>query len=49
MLDLALEDARPLVRPEHPLRLEARVGERSVADDRQLPFQCQFNAPFRQM
>ncbi len=53
LLDLALEDARALVGPEHALGLKPGVCQGAVADQRQLasvaPFQCQFRAPFLQM
>ncbi len=47
--DFLLEDARPSVRPEDALGLEARLRERPVADDREILLQRQLSAPFRQM
>ena len=46
-LDLALEDAGAALGPEHALGLEPGLGERAVADDRQVSLHCQLSAPFR--
>ena len=47
--DLALRRLRALLRPEHPLALEARARGLVVAHDRQVTLQCQFKRPSRQM